>query len=152
MRGGEAVEAALRIERELDVFAARRAVRDAADAIGFGRRAREELAIVVSELATNILKYGVRGEIRLESIDDAGRGRGLRITACDVGPPIEDFATALVDGCAARGPIAPDELAGRRGIGGGLGAVQRLSDSLEYLPDEHGKRIRAVRFLVGKRR
>jgi anti-sigma regulatory factor (Ser/Thr protein kinase) len=135
------------VQSDLDVFGARRGARAMASAIGFPTRAREELVIVVSELATNIVKYGVRGAIGLEECSDERRGRGIRVTARDEGPPIGDLATALQDGHSARGPLLPEELYGRRGIGAGLGAVVRFSDSFDYRAEPGGKRICVTRFL-----
>jgi anti-sigma regulatory factor (Ser/Thr protein kinase) len=137
------------IEDELDVFGARRAGRQVAVQAGFVRREQEELAIVISELATNILKYGIRGDITIELVSDDQRGLGVRVTARDIGPPIFNLETALVDGQGDRGPIDPCQLLRRRGLGAGLGAVVRLSDSFEYEPGTRDKRIRIVRYRRG---
>src|ERR1700724_19495 len=47
-----------------------------------------EVAIVVSELASNIVKYGVRGEIALHVAAAGGDGIALTVVARDVGPQI----------------------------------------------------------------
>jgi len=116
-------------------------------AIGFDRRASTELAIAVSELASNIRKYGVHGEITVEPIDDPKRGEGLRIVASDEGPPFRDFETALQDGCDDRGPLDPVTFLVRHGIGAGLGAVKRFTDSITLEPTPEGKRIVVVRYV-----
>jgi anti-sigma regulatory factor (Ser/Thr protein kinase) len=136
-----------RIEHDVDVFAARRGARELAAVIGFDRRAATELAIAVSELASNIVKYGVRGEITVEPLDDPKRGEGLRIVAFDEGPPFRDFATALQDGCDDRGPLDPVTFLVRHGIGAGLGAVKRFSDTIELEVLPKGKRIVIVRYV-----
>jgi anti-sigma regulatory factor (Ser/Thr protein kinase) len=135
------------ILQPIDVYAARQAVESLAAALGFQRRDQQELAIVVSELCSNIIKYGIRGTLDLEPITDAVHGSGVLIVARDVGPPFRDLGMALQDGCDDRGPIDPAVLSKREGLGIGLGAVVRLTDSFEVqqLPD--GKVIRAVRFL-----
>lgn len=148
----EATRTVCRIDEELDVFGARRAGRELAAQAGFVRREQEELAIVISELATNILKYGIRGDITLELVRDERRGLGVRVTARDVGPPIFNLEMALVDGQGDRGPIDPCQLLRRRGLGAGLGAVVRLTDSFEYEPGAQEKRIRIVRFKRGAAR
>lgn len=131
----------------LDVFAARQAVQALAAAHDFPRRACHELAIVVSELATNILKYGVRGTIRLGIVDD-DRGRGLEIVAADHGPPLADLAVALRDGWTDRGPVP---IGPRASLGTGLGAVRRMTDVFEYHPGTANKHFRAIRYLPAKR-
>jgi anti-sigma regulatory factor (Ser/Thr protein kinase) len=135
------------ILQPIDVYAARQAVGALAALLGFQRRDQQELAIVVSELCSNIIKYGIRGTLEFEAITDDVHGSGLSIVARDVGPPFRDLGMALQDGCDDRGPIDPAVLPKRDGLGIGLGAVVRLTDSLEVqqLPD--GKAIRAVRFL-----
>lgn len=140
------------VREALDVFDARRAARLFAEALGFDRRASQEITIVVSELATNILKYGIRGEVLLEAVEDAALGPGLRVIARDEGPEIRDFATAVLDGYDGSGPIDPGHIIGRRGIGAGLGAVVRLSDAVEYVSGDAGKAVCATRYLHTRRR
>ena len=136
-----------RIDHVVDTYAARRGARELATSIGFDRRAATELAIAVSELGSNIIKYGVRGGISVELITDAEHGRGIRIIAADHGPPFCDFATALRDGFDDRGPLDPVTFLARHGIGAGLGAVTRFTDSIALEPAPDGKRIIVVRYL-----
>jgi anti-sigma regulatory factor (Ser/Thr protein kinase) len=137
-----------RIDHEVDIFAARREARELATELGFDRRTATELAIVVSELGSNIIKYGVRGGVTVDAIEDPDRGVGVRIVAADHGPPFRDFTTALKDGCDDRGPLNPDTFLKRHGIGAGLGAVTRFSDSVTLEPAADGKRIVVVRYLT----
>jgi anti-sigma regulatory factor (Ser/Thr protein kinase) len=102
------------------------------------------VAIVVSELASNIVKYGVRGEIAVEIEGAAGGGMTLAVMAHDVGPPIHDLEEAMLDGHDDRGPIDPAVLAQRGGLGTGLGAVSRLADRLEVRQEAGGKLIIAT--------
>lgn len=139
------------VRESLDVFAARWAVVRLGAAIGFPTIACQELAIAVSELATNILKYGIRGEIHLCRVDDPDAGPGLAIVAEDEGPPLADLEVAIRDGWDDRQRIDPSHL-GRRGLGAGLGAVSRLTDRLEYHPGAPIKAFRAVRYLRRPRR
>ena len=131
----------------VDVYGPRRAVRDVCATLGFSSEHGHELAIVVSELTSNILKYGVRGSIRFEQVDSLEYGPGLLIVARDVGPPFRDLELALRDGYDDRGPIDPGTLLARAGIGAGLGAVVRLTDSFEVVAlTPVGKEVRVVRY------
>lgn len=134
------------IRHRADVITAQITARRTAAIVGFGRREREEFAIAASELATNILKHGVRGRMRFEVVHDPDRGDGLQVVAYDEGPPFRDFALATRDGCDDGGPIGPDRVPGRGGLGIGLGAVQRLMDSVSWRMRPNGKEILALRF------
>lgn len=136
-----------RIHHPIDVYAARQAVETLAARLGFQRRDQQELAIVVSELCSNIIKYGIRGSVELEPLADATNGVGVSIVARDVGPPFRDLGMALQDGCDDHGPIEPSVLVKRGGLGIGLGAVVRLTDGLDVQQQPEGKEIRAVRYL-----
>jgi anti-sigma regulatory factor (Ser/Thr protein kinase) len=135
-----------------DPFPVQREARELAERAGFSRRAAVEIAIVASELASNILKYGVRGAVVIEAVDDPEHGPGVRVTAFDEGPPFTDFALAQHDGHDQQGALDPAAYAGRRGFGAGLGAVRRLSDACGWALEAHGKRVWAVRFQSGRRR
>lgn len=135
------------IREALDVYAPRDALGKVALELGFQPRERAELLIVVSELCTNIVKYGVRGSLELERVVDATHGVGIAITAHDVGPAFRDFTMALQDGCDDDGPIDPGALMKRGGLGIGLGAVRRLTDFLSVNNTAGGKSIRVVRYL-----
>jgi anti-sigma regulatory factor (Ser/Thr protein kinase) len=134
------------------VFAARAGVRKVASAIGFEREVVEELVVVVSELTTNILKYGRRGHLELASVHRDNGVRGISIIAQDETPPF-DLRGSLRDGYDALGKLDPALVFGRAGIGAGLGAVERLSDSVELEPHGvSGKRLIVRRFLGPPRR
>jgi anti-sigma regulatory factor (Ser/Thr protein kinase) len=74
------------------------------------------------------------------------------VIARDVGPPFHDLELALRDGYNDRGPIDPATLLRRGGLGTGLGAVQRLTDSLDVIYVSGGKAIEVVRYLKRPRR
>ena len=136
-----------RVREALDVYAPRQAVTQLASELGFQRREGAELAIVVSELCSNIVKYGVRGSIELDALSDAVYGVGIAIVARDVGPAFRDFKLAQRDGYDDQGPIDPGVLMKRGGLGIGLGAVRRLTDALSLDHGPEGKSIRVVRYL-----
>jgi anti-sigma regulatory factor (Ser/Thr protein kinase) len=114
---------------------------------GMSSRRASELAIVVSELATNIVKHGIRGEITLTFDPGVPPGGEIVIAARDVGPPIRDLQLAMTDGFDDQGPIDPALILRRGGLGTGLGAIARLADRLDVQEEEGGKVITA-RFLV----
>jgi CheY-like chemotaxis protein/anti-sigma regulatory factor (Ser/Thr protein kinase) len=140
------------VTTDVHVFAARTAVRARAQAVGFGRIGCDELVIVASELASNILKYGVRGEIIVTQVNDPVDGHGVRIEARDEGPAFHDLAMALRDGCGDRGPLDPATIFRRKGLGAGLGAVVRFTDTFECREEKGGKRIVVVRFVLRPKR
>lgn len=102
-----------------DVFLAQRSARAMAEAVGFDARTIEEIAIVVSELASNLVRHAGGGEIRLSPLAD-GRRVGVQIEAVDHGPGITDVEQAMADGFSTAG-----------GLGFGLGAVNRLMDEVD---------------------
>jgi serine/threonine-protein kinase RsbT len=114
----------------IDIYEPRRAIRAFGSGLGFSRNACQELSIVISELTSNILKYGVRGSIEFQAFTDPEHGAGMLVLARDCGPPFRDLKLALQDGYDDRGPIDPLLLLTRGGLGTGLGAVVRLTDSL----------------------
>src|SRR4051812_28946141 len=97
----------------IDAHTARRGVRAHASLLGFGRLACEELTIVASELCTNIAKYGVRGFLLVQRLEQPVQGAAIVLEARDQGPPFLSFALATRDHSDDRGPIPPERLHGR---------------------------------------
>jgi serine/threonine-protein kinase RsbT len=124
-----------------DVLIVRKRAQELGVAFGLGSRRATELAIAVSELATNIVKYGVQGEVVLITDPDGGQKGEIRVVARDVGPPIRNLEHAMQDGWDDTGPIDPALVLRRGGLGTGLGAVLRFADLFEYQPEENGKAI-----------
>jgi anti-sigma regulatory factor (Ser/Thr protein kinase) len=121
-----------------------------AQLFGFDAKRAAEIAIVASELASNIAKHGIRGDLTIILDDDTPPRGAVTLLARDVGPPIQDLQTAATDGYDDRGPIDPAQLLHRGGLGTGLGAILRLSDRFDYQELPEGKEI-AVRFFRGGR-
>jgi anti-sigma regulatory factor (Ser/Thr protein kinase) len=134
------------IRDRFDTLEAQRQTKAFALGLGFPRRACHELAVVVSELSSNILKYGKRGRVVLGALADSV-GKGIAIRAYDSGPPFRRLDQAVLDGCDDTGPIDPDALLRRGGLGAGLGAVIRLTHSFEVEHEPGGKWVVAKRYL-----
>ncbi len=139
------------MEHPADVLIAQLVVRQGARAMGFPRAACAELMIVASELASNIVKYGRRGVLRVEPITHPVHGSGIRLVAEDEGPPFKSFETAQRDGFNDDGPLDPSELIARRGTASGLGAVRRMTHELTWTPLPHGKAVIATRYVTPPR-
>lgn len=91
-----------------------------AEALGFAPTECEEVALAVQELASNLVTHASGGEIQLRPLSDGTR-HGIQVISEDSGPGIPDIERALADGFSTAG-----------GLGNGLGAVNRLMDSLEF--------------------
>jgi anti-sigma regulatory factor (Ser/Thr protein kinase) len=103
------------------VAEARRRAVAVAQGIGFDETAAGRVALVVTELATNVVKYGVPGEVLVGTYED-GTGSGVEILALDKGNGCQDLGLALRDGHSTGGSA-----------GEGLGAVRRLSDAFDIV-------------------
>ena len=112
---------AVTVTEASQVAEARRRAVATAQGFGFCETAVGRVAIVTTELATNIVKYGVPGEILVGTYDD-GTGAGVEIIALDKGPGLTDLSGAMRDGHSTGGSG-----------GTGLGAVRRLSDAFDIV-------------------
>ena len=109
--------------------------------VGFDKQSSWEFAIAVSEAATNILKHAGAGEIALR-----GDGSCLELQALDRGSGIDDVQAVLRDGHSENRDLADDLIVvNRRGLGLGLGAVQRLTDELSIGPRSGGGTVLIAR-------
>ncbi len=100
------------------VAEARRLVSSYARSNGVAEARVAELAIVVTELATNLLKHAGGGHILATYRDDA-EGAGLELLALDSGSGMTDVGRCMDDGYSTAG--SP---------GNGLGAIARLADDV----------------------
>lgn len=105
-----------RIEEQSSVGAARRRAAVLATDLGFGPERVGEVSIVVSELATNLVRHAGGGELVVRILRYGGRPR-LRLLAIDGGPGSRDIEALIADGASTRGTL-----------GIGLGACLRLSN------------------------
>ncbi len=97
------------------VAEARRRCVETAESAGFGTKDAGKVAIVATELATNLIKHGGGGEILLATYEEPGSS-GIELIALDRGPGIADLQACLADGYSSAGTP-----------GNGLGAVFRQS-------------------------
>lgn len=111
---------AIQVAGQASLVRARDAARDIAGAVGFNAAECEEIALVVSELASNLIEHASGGIIRINPLQPPERS-GIRIESEDNGPGIPDVEQAFTDGYSTRGSL-----------GLGLGAVNRLMDDLEF--------------------
>jgi anti-sigma regulatory factor (Ser/Thr protein kinase) len=98
------------------VSEARRGATNIARRIGLAQQRIDKVAIVVTELATNLLKHGGGGHIYAGPCNDAD-GTGLEVLALDRGVGMADVSRCMQDGYSTAG--SP---------GTGLGAIARLAD------------------------
>src|SRR5205823_2688246 len=90
-------EVRVAIDRDVDIVSARQKGRELASHCGLPSTDLAVVATAISELARNIVRYAVRGEIILRLVDDHGK-RGIEVVAADDGPGIPDVALATQDG------------------------------------------------------
>jgi len=97
-----------------------------AEGTGFSEAAASNLAIVVTELATNLVRHAHGGEILLTPADESSEP-AINVLSVDSGPGMRDVNLCLRDGFSTAGTP-----------GGGLGAVRRLAQEFD-LHSEAGK-------------
>jgi len=103
------------------VAESRRTATALAGQIGFDATDSGRVALVATELATNLLKHAGSGEILISTFDDAS-GSGVELIALDQGPGIRNVNASLRDGYSSAGTA-----------GHGLGAIRRQSQVMEIV-------------------
>lgn len=116
----------LPIQSEGDIVMARKAVRNAAAALGFGITDVTRIVTAASELTRNIYQYAKSGTMRWRPLNVSGRV-GLELVFEDYGPGIPDVARAMEKGFSSG-----------KGLGMGLPGAKRLMDELS-IQSEVGK-------------
>ncbi|BCQ25880.1 ATP-binding protein [Caballeronia sp. NK8] len=102
---------------------ARRSIGELARGLGFNETTAGELAIVVTECGTNLLKHAQRGELLVRPLVDKNADAqryGIEVLCIDSGPGIADLHRCFEDGYTTAG--SP---------GNGMGAIERLSGELD---------------------
>jgi anti-sigma regulatory factor (Ser/Thr protein kinase) len=128
------------VEDDIAPGTVRRRAVDLATRVGFEETRAGQVAIVATELATNLFRHGREGVVVLRVLRADAEG-GVEIVALDRGPGMRDVRGHLKDGTSTAGTL-----------GIGLGTLPRLADShdLHSVPG-HGT-VAVATFWVGGRR
>lgn len=123
------------IKKEWDIVGARQNGRNLARDLGFGSVDQARIATAISELARNIYLYAGSGEVTFEEVQGS-TPVGIKITASDYGPGIENLSKVMEDGYSTSG-----------GLGAGLPGVKRLMDDFDIVSGENGTTVTIVKWL-----
>jgi anti-sigma regulatory factor (Ser/Thr protein kinase) len=107
------------VQDSSQVAAARRLGTAYAASVGFEGAECSKIELILTEIATNLLKHAGEGEIMLRDLSEP-YGSGVEILSLDKGPGIPDAARAFSNGFSTAG--SP---------GTGLGAIARLSSQCD---------------------
>ncbi|GAB4370627.1 MAG: ATP-binding protein [Spirochaetales bacterium] len=124
----------IRVEEPSQVGEARRLAVALARALNFQEIDIGKIALQVTELGTNLVKHGEKGEIILRSLECL-QINGMEILALDQGPGIPDVPMSLQDGFSTRGSL-----------GIGLGAIQRNASFFDLYSLEGKGTVICTRF------
>jgi anti-sigma regulatory factor (Ser/Thr protein kinase) len=106
----------LRVEDPSAAAACRAAALALASRLEFPAARADELALAVTEAASNLDKHAVQGSMLLRIARGDG-GPGIEMVTIDAGPGLRDAGAAMRDGHSTSGTL-----------GIGLGAIRRLAD------------------------
>jgi anti-sigma regulatory factor (Ser/Thr protein kinase) len=106
----------IRVEDASAVPACRQAVQALAERLGFPATRVGQLALAVTEAASNLHKHAEQGSLLL-CVNRDGPQPGIDLVTIDAGPGLRDVSAALRDGHSTAGTL-----------GIGLGAIRRLAD------------------------
>lgn len=109
----------IEVSENTQVGEARRHAMALAEELEMGEPRSGAIALVTTEMATNLVKHVGHGHIFVQHLEEEGN-HGLRLISVDKGPGIEDVAQALSDGHSTAGSM-----------GAGLGAIKRASDGFD---------------------
>ena len=126
----------LRVEDASAVAACRQAVQTMAERLRFPAARIGQLALAVTEAASNLHKHAEQGSLLL-CVNRDGPQPGIDLVTIDVGPGVRDVGAAVRDGHSTAGTL-----------GIGLGAIRRLADFADmYSRPGHGTSL-VARFCV----
>ncbi|MGE5493291.1 MAG: anti-sigma regulatory factor [Actinomycetota bacterium] len=109
------------VDTEIDVVTARLRGNEFAEKLGFSSSEVYAIAIAVSEVARNIVRYARRGRITFSEIHSSGR-TGISVVAEDDGPGIPDLNRAMEPGFSTG-----------NSLGLGLNSAERQMDEFEIV-------------------
>ncbi|WP_205287627.1 ATP-binding protein [Luteibacter jiangsuensis] len=118
------------VEEPTQVGQARRVAQQAAVEAGFDDTDSGRVALIATELATNVLKHATSGAVHVAVVPGDG-ARGVDVVAIDRGPGF-NLAECLADGFSTGGTR-----------GEGLGAVSRQADVMDMYADARGSVVMA---------
>lgn len=124
------------IEEATQVGQARRVAQHAATEAGFDATDSGRVALVATELATNVLKHATSGAVHVATLPGDG-APGIEVVAVDRGPGF-NMAECLPDGFSTGGTR-----------GEGLGAVARQADVMDMYADARGSVVMARMYPKG---
>jgi anti-sigma regulatory factor (Ser/Thr protein kinase) len=119
------------VSGQSDIGECRRSAKRLADGFQFDETGAGRIAIIATELATNIVRHAGSGEVLLQVLDD-GVSPEFEVLAIDQGPGMRDMDACMRDGFSTGGTA-----------GHGLGAVSRLSGTFD-LHSTEGKGTIAI--------
>lgn len=122
------------VRAHLDVGEIRRHAQDISRLLGFDETLAGKVSIVVTELATNIVKHAGSGEILLIEGNHV-----LHVLAIDQGPGMRNFENSLQDGVSTGGTA-----------GNGLGAIRRGATGYDLFTAEGKGTVFYAEFAVNE--
>lgn len=129
----------LEVHEDSQVGGARRAVATLTRQLGLSPQDAGAAALVVTELATNLVRHGGGGEIALWWSPDADGEPTIELVVMDGGPGIADVARSFGDGYSTSGTA-----------GSGLGSVRRAAREVDAW--SHPRRGTVLWLRIGGRR
>jgi signal transduction histidine kinase len=126
------------VRREADIINVRDRVRRLAKEMGFDQTTQIKLTTAVSEITRNIYEYASAGTISL-AVAERGQEVGLRVTARDDGPGIDEATLRSILGGSYRSAS---------GMGVGLLGTRKLMDEfdIQTAPNQ-GTRVGVIKWL-----
>jgi anti-sigma regulatory factor (Ser/Thr protein kinase) len=109
----------MEVSGQSDIGECRRSAKRLGDGFSFDETTAGRIAIITTELTTNIVRHAGSGEILLQVLDD-GMTQEFEVLAIDKGPGMRDVGVCMTDGFSTGGTA-----------GQGLGAVSRLSSTFD---------------------
>ncbi|BCA53327.1 putative anti-sigma regulatory factor, serine/threonine protein kinase [Nitrospira sp. KM1] len=109
----------LPITEQSQPSAARRMAIELAKKAGLDESEIGNIALLVTELGTNLVKHAQNGELLLRDVGEQG-GRGVEVLSLDRGPGMRDVTKSLTDGFSTAGSS-----------GTGLGSVMRSAGTFD---------------------
>ena len=129
----------IRVEEPSAASGCRSAALAMAERLGFGETRAEELAVAVTEAASNLVKHASDGALMLRA-EPGGAVSSIELVTMDAGPGIADIPAALRDGTSTAGTL-----------GIGLGAIHRAADSCSVFSRPGHGTVLAARFRAERR-